>query len=799
MSDSLRIRPASRPRAVLGTGVVLLGFAALAAPMFWGKVASFVLGLLLLAGSMLQLFGAFGVRGRTSAGAWRFTAAMSAVAGILLLLQPSLLFAALAVLLGLSWFADGVVKAATALRSPDQPGFGWAALDGAFNALLGVFIAIQWPISGLWSIAIYVGLRMISSGWAMIFGGAGEAISPSARITSGHPDARLGLLDHPELTSLRERFAAEEVARQQTDRYWRWMFVLTFFAIHVGRMEAEWNLIGLAAPAVAVFGDVVFALFIGYLIVMPLGTLWRTLTRPLERRGWASYLSGLDRGRRAGPLFTPLRGWLTRRMRFAYRASEASWSATAAVGRGLQVGLPVTAIIIAINPVWGLSWYFNTENWATAVWEKWAAYRTDDWREQMVRAVRVAYAAPDDDTTMFRVVPAGLDASSGDFSFIVIGDPGEGDASQHILRDRYLSLGAREDVKFLVVSSDVIYPSGAMRHYEPNFYLPFKGFSKPIYAVPGNHDWYDALEAFTANFLEPPAARAAMRGRREADHKLTTTTETRIDLMIEDAARLRREYGISAALQRAPYFHVATERFVLIVVDTGILRSIDEPQMRWLRAVLDESDGKFRMVILGHPLYAAGHYQAADDPAFAELHRLLREHRVEVVMAGDTHTFEYYREPYSGDGESGQTLHFVNGGGGAYLSIGTALAWPHTPPVADCAFYPRTDQLTAKLDRETPLWKRPIWWWVKRLGAWPSSPEALAAAFDFNRAPFFQSFVEVSVEDSADVVRLRVHGAAGPLRWRDLQLIGQVMPEGEDLDAAVEFRAPLPTRDTPRQ
>ena len=41
--------------------------------------------------------------------------------------------------------------------------------------------------------------------------------------------------------------------------------------------------------------------------------------------------------------------------------------------------------------------------------------------------------------------------------------------------DRYLEVGRGGDVKFLVVSSDVIYPAGAMTEYERNFYLPFKG------------------------------------------------------------------------------------------------------------------------------------------------------------------------------------------------------------------------------------------------------------------------------------------------------------------------------------
>ena len=45
-------------------------------------------------------------------------------------------------------------------------------------------------------------------------------------------------------------------------------------------------------------------------------------------------------------------------------------------------------------------------------------------------------------------------------------------------------------------------------------------------------------------------------------------------------------------------------------------------------------------------------------------------------MAGDTHYFEYYRENITGDGPARVMHHFVNGGGGAYLSIGTALDFP---------------------------------------------------------------------------------------------------------------------------
>ena len=42
-------------------------------------------------------------------------------------------------------------------------------------------------------------------------------------------------------------------------------------------------------------------------------------------------------------------------------------------------------------------------------------------------------------------------------------------------------------------------------------------------------------------------------------------------------------------------------------------------------------------------------------------------------MAGDTHVFEYYVDYVPDIAGSRPVHHFVNGGGGAYLSIGGAL------------------------------------------------------------------------------------------------------------------------------
>ena len=51
------------------------------------------------------------------------------------------------------------------------------------------------------------------------------------------------------------------------------------------------------------------------------------------------------------------------------------------------------------------------------------------------------------------------------------------------------------------------------------------------------------------------------------------------------------------------------------------------------------------MAILGHPFYAGGHDTTMGDEEFARLKRLLLDHGVTIVMAGDTHDLEYYVEP----------------------------------------------------------------------------------------------------------------------------------------------------------
>ena len=399
-------------------------------------------------------------------------------------------------------------------------------------------------------------------------------------------------------------------------------------------------------------------------------------------------------------------------MRCSIRLRQARYSVRTALSRGLQIGLPLAAIIAATVPVWGMSWYFDTENWAAGVWNSWAEERTDTWREAMVRAV-LAEEPAKGPARAFAVSPPGVRRRR----LLVPGHRRHRRGGRVAAQPagQYLDVVRRPEVKFVVISSDVVYPTGAMRDYEAKFWLPFMGTTKPVYAIPGNHDWYDALEGFAATFLEPDAARAAMRARVEVDNRITSTTDARIEELIGT--------GLAAAegVRRAD---AVPEGAVLPVPDRHVRpvrrghggRPARGPGADGLaHRGAGSARGKTKMAILGHPFYAGGMYTVGDDAEFAALHALLREHDVAIVMAGDTHDLEYYAERR--DGSAKTAHHFVNGGGGAYLSFGTALDWPARPATADWAFYPNRAQVVAKIEATTPAWKRPAWWWTKRIGA----------------------------------------------------------------------------------
>src|SRR5262249_23371706 len=216
---------------------------------------------------------------------------------------------------------------------------------------------------------------------------------------------------------------------------------------------------------------------------------------------------------------------------------------------------------------------------------------------------------------------------------------------------------------------------------KPIFIFPSRASPSRSMRSPATTTGTMRWKGLTQTSSSPKAARAAIEARVEAELRPTSTNARRIDKLMAEAARLRRQYGVDVGTQRAPFFELQTEDFALLAIDTGVLRTVDEKQWGWIERALGQSRGKFIMAIVGRPRFAGGHAfpriaeaHDASEPSgnFAALCRLWASHNVRIAMAGDTHDFEYYREKIGGGGVTQVMHHFVNGGGGAYLSIGTA-------------------------------------------------------------------------------------------------------------------------------
>lgn len=768
----------------LGLATMALGAGVLFAPIVIGSWVIALLGGLFFIAGLIQFVFFLRSEDRFASFIPYFSGGICVILGVVLFISPSMALVSVLAILMVVLFGDGAFRIYSAFKLTGSDRI-WTIFNGAFSIFLGFLVLFLTSAKlGLAAIGISLGLWLLVEGWTMVLMPERSfELDDLPNDPTRHPDESLGLEPAEIIKEVQDPILKHREIETSNNILYSLTFVGLFFVIHLLRTEADWSWIGVISPFAAVVGDMFVALMLGLIILLPLRMLWRKLSRPIERAAWNRYRFLHDQGEDSTLLERGLQYWLGLRLRFALELRDMRYSLNYAFWRLLRFGLPLVAVLIAINSIWGFSWYFNSENWASAVWQEITKNRIDVWRKRAAEDVEkqaVAAGIPADQ--VFAISPQGIDEQ--DFGFIVIGDTGEGDPSQAVLRDQLIAAGKRADIKFLVVSSDVIYPDGKMKDYERNFYLPFKGFEKPIYAIPGNHDWFDADEGFNANFLEPTASLTTSRARLLEDLKTDVITDDRRYLdNIAEAKRLREYYRIDNGHQRAPFFEMHTPGFSLIAADTGILKRLDDKQFAWLEESLIRAGTNYKMVILGHPFYVAGRYMAGEDEDFNKIHELLKRYNVNTVMAGDTHDFEHYRE--------GEMLHFVNGGGGAYLSIGTAVAFPSDPDLSNHAFYPRTDQVNEKLDRETPMWKYPFLLWMRKLRGYPFDSEMVSGAFDFNSAPFFQSFIEVRVERSQGRVRFLLHGVNGPLRWRDIQATPDLIPPGASPDGFVEFIALL--------
>lgn len=267
-----------------------------------------------------------------------------------------------------------------------------------------------------------------------------------------------------------------------------------------------------------------------------------------------------------------------------------------------------------------------------------------------------------------------------DFWFDYAADVGDGFSSTYsiawLLARTALLLPDKTSLprgRFLVLGGDQVYPTASREEYRNRFRGPYEsalpgdpGPDDPrLFAVPGNHDWYDGLTSF-------------------------------IRLFCQD-----RGIGRWATRQTMSYFAVRLpSRWWLWGVDIQLDSDIDRPQMQFFEEVAkkmltDSGPGEPPRLILctGQPTWTECGVEQPDrrglrrpaprlfnNQAFFE-NEIIRRYGIRLVatLSGDLHHYMRYEEepappdtvPGGAPGSVGETgslaQRITSGGGGAYL------------------------------------------------------------------------------------------------------------------------------------
>jgi hypothetical protein len=283
---------------------------------------------------------------------------------------------------------------------------------------------------------------------------------------------------------------------------------------------------------------------------------------------------------------------------------------------------------------------------------------TDYERTRWVEAQRRKGINPDLPVTRYRDKDA--------VSFMVLGDPGEGDDSQYQVLRPLLATSQGTDFTYIV--SDVIYPAGDALDYHDKFYYPYRELPGPIYAIPGNHDWYDGLHGFMTLLcgadpdLRPPVHPSKSRWMRAFLDLTWREPSEALQHELEEMQKLRPE----PSGQPGSYFAIELKELVLVGIDTGITSGIDAEQGAWLKKI--SAMPKDKILLTGKPLVVDASRKrcgiAGADPQDT-VNALVEDpaNRYIAVIGGDIHNFQRY--PVRGkDGHVVQ--HIVSGAAGAY-------------------------------------------------------------------------------------------------------------------------------------
>ena len=167
-TEMLAAREATRASITFGNILLVLGILAIIAPLFAGITVTMLVGMLLLGTGIVELLFAFKASSLGKGILIFLFGGLGVLAGIATLATPAESLAILTFILAGFFVVGGVVDIILALKNRTAEGWGWLLFSGIMSLALGGLIIGQWPVSGVWAVGIYVGVRMLMHGWVMM-------------------------------------------------------------------------------------------------------------------------------------------------------------------------------------------------------------------------------------------------------------------------------------------------------------------------------------------------------------------------------------------------------------------------------------------------------------------------------------------------------------------------------------------------------------------------------------------------------------------------------------------------------
>jgi uncharacterized membrane protein HdeD (DUF308 family) len=153
------------------SGVILIiaGTMALTSPLVAGSSSTIMVGVLLVIGGIGQCIldfkaGAFGRSLLTF-----IVGLLMIIAGSYMATQPVVGLASLTLILVIYLVVTALFELIMAFQIRPAEGWGSMLINGIVTLLLGIMLWQQFPLSGAWAIGIVFGVKMMFSGWLLVF------------------------------------------------------------------------------------------------------------------------------------------------------------------------------------------------------------------------------------------------------------------------------------------------------------------------------------------------------------------------------------------------------------------------------------------------------------------------------------------------------------------------------------------------------------------------------------------------------------------------------------------------------